>query len=670
MKQPSAYLPVARGVLLSVAAAFAATVFLSACGRENAPPPAAENSAVGDGELQKASALYADVLNAQSVRDVKRLQHAFAHYAEAGDWRAMAKLFSASGRYKEQGVEIAGAEALYAHFRDEMGGGEDGLAPDRLNIRLFLSPVVTLSPDGKSAKGRWHEVAMLGKYGEEAFWKGGIYENDYVLEDGAWKISALHYYPQYAGPYEKGWRNVADVVPLTPYHYTPGEAGTPAPAEPQPAHVDAEKAKKLTAKANAIADRLLAESAAQNLQAAYGYYIDRKMWEDVADLFAKDATYDIAGEGLYRGRNAIRARFLSLGEAGLKEGELNDHLQLDPVVTVSADGERATIRGFELQMTGRHGGAAAWAFGIFENSYVKEEGVWKIQSVKIWPRFAADYDTGWARDLLTAAPAAGAPHDASMLQSAEYPEHATPEISFPAAVGRVAAKGEAASLDEIDRKIAVAKAYDGAENVSNAYGYYIDEFRWDDTADLFSEDGWKELSYIGNYIGRERVRGSLFSRYGNAGRRPGFMAIHQKTQPYVTVAPDGKSAQIRLRLFQFNSQLDGDGSYISGIYENQAKLEDGVWKIAGMDLDYVFLANYAGGWAAVEEGSAQRFAPAPESVAKYPPDGPLRGVVFAPFPDIAPMGFHFNNPVSDRPPALKLNWSISSRPQAAAESEQ
>jgi len=656
----------ARAVLLGAAAVFAAVMFLSACGRESVSAAVGQDGAAGAEDRQAAAALYADALNAQSVRDVKRLQHAFAHYAEAGDWRAMASLFSADGKYVSGDAEVAGADALYALFRDDMGGGQDELAPDRLNVRLFLSPVVTLSADGESAKGRWHEVAMLGKFGEEAFWKGGIYENDYVLEDGVWKIATLHYYPQYAGPYEGGWRNVADVVPLTPYHYTPDEAGAPAPKAPEAAEAGDRTAADLVSGADAIAAALIDEGEVQNLQAAYGYYVDRKMWSDVADLFAEGATYDVAGEGLYQGREAIRARFTSLGEIGLKEGEVNDHLQLDPVVTLAPGGETATIRGFELQMTGQHGGASAWAFGIFENGYVKEDGVWKISSVKIGPRFAADYDIGWARDLLPAAPSAGAAHKASALESAEYPAYGSPAVSFPAVVDRGSSEGAPASAEEAKRKIAVAKAFDGAENVSNAYGYYIDEFRWDDTADLFSEDGWKELSYIGNYIGRERVRGSLFSRYGDAGRRPGFMAIHQKTQPYVTVAPDGRSAQIRLRLFQFNSQLDADGSYISGIYENQAKLEDGVWKIAGMDLDYVFLASYTGGWAAVEEGSAMRFAPSPESVAKYPPDGPLRGVTFAPYPEIAPMGFHFDNPVSGRAPALKLQWSISSRPNGEA----
>jgi hypothetical protein len=37
---------------------------------------------------------------------------------------------------------------------------------------------------------------------------------------------------------------------------------------------------------NRRADRLEDEGAIINLQSSYGYYVDRKMWDDVADLFA------------------------------------------------------------------------------------------------------------------------------------------------------------------------------------------------------------------------------------------------------------------------------------------------------------------------------------------------------------------------------------------------
>jgi hypothetical protein len=83
--------------------------------------------------------------------------------------------------------------------------------------------------------------------------------------------------------------------------------------------------------------------------------------------------------------------------------------------------------------------------------------------------------------------------------------------------------------------------------------------------------------------------------------------------------------------------------------------EDGVWKLSAMDLDYVYSADYKGGWAKVAAGESRRYAPAAGSVP-IPPDRPLRGVVFAPFPQRVETGFHYKNPVSGRIPPVMIPW--------------
>ncbi len=389
------------------------------------------------------------------------------------------------------------------------------------------------------------------------------------------------------------------------------------------------------------AELTLASNLVQNLVAAYGFYLDRQMHQDIADLFTADGTLEIAGTGRWSGRDGVLTGLRTFGEPELDAGELNDRPQLMPVVTIAPDGRSARLRNVEVGMTGRHRGDTFWSATVQEFELARgEDGLWRIAALRRFPRMHASYADGWV--------VPGAIH----AEAAPRLEASPAVFSTPS----FAASGDAATL------LAQAEAFDGSENVSNAYGYYIDEFDWDGTADLFSTDGWKELSYIGTYIGRERVRGSLFNRYGNRGRTGPNMAIHQKTQPYVSPSADGTRANIRLRLFQFNSAYETPGSWISGIYENQAVLENGVWKIHGMDLDYVWLGDYVNGWAGIDPAASSRFAPRPEDVAKYPPDAPLRGVTFAPFPEVAPMGFHFANPVSGRRPATYLAWSDGRRP--------
>ena len=82
----------------------------------------------------------------------------------------------------------------------------------------------------------------------------------------------------------------------------------------------------------------------------------------------------------------------------LENDEVNDHLQLATVVHIAADGRTANARGVELSVSGVKGRGAQWEEGIFENEYLKQDGIWKIRSVHYYPRIIADYELGWAKD--------------------------------------------------------------------------------------------------------------------------------------------------------------------------------------------------------------------------------------------------------------------------------
>jgi len=617
------------------------------------------------------------VRRAEAVREIKRLQHAYAHYLHMGLWNEAAALFAKEGALGEGRQRIMGQSAIAAHLRKTLGGGVDGMPQGRLYADMIFSPVVTLAVDGNTGKGRWHGFAIDALYGQKADWSGTIHENAYVLEDGRWKFAMVHPYPIMAGPYEGGWRNTDPVGRAVPFHFDVDKVGTPSTRLQHGWAAPAGQAASLGSLAHRVA-RLNDEAEIQNLQNAYGYYVDRRLWDDVTDLFAPDGVMESAGDSA-KGRKAIRSALEAVAPAGLKPGELNDRLQFDMVISVAPDGQSASARGFELGMLGKTEDWGAWTFSIFENQYVKRDGKWMVAHMRVYPRARTDYQQGWAKSALPSAPFGRAGRAVPAAQAAlQYPNVAFPALSFanpvtgaaatypadlkilPVPAGKSAATvpaatGEAAArLEDVERLLAVASAYDGAENVSNAYGYYIDEFLWRPLGDLFSKRGWKELSYVGTYAGRERVFQSLARRYGNGGRFVPNMAIHQKMQPVTSVAQDGNSARIHLRLFQFTTSPEGRPMHVGGHYENQAILEDGIWRIEGMDLDYVWTGNYGEAWVKLNPETANHNPPPPNLVKEYPPDGPLRGPSTAPWPEMLPVALHFRNPVSGREPPLLL----------------
>lgn len=155
----------------------------------------------------------------------------------------------------------------------------------------------------------------------------------------------------------------------------------------------AELAERLAAverRAQAAEDRL----AIADLQRAYGYYVDKSQWEHVADLFARDAVIEINGRGRFIGHERIREYMRHFGSP--RHGLLMNHMQLQPIVHVSDDGMHGKARVRALMMVGQMGDHAMWGEAIYQNEYIREDGVWKIARLKAYQVFYTPFDKGWA----------------------------------------------------------------------------------------------------------------------------------------------------------------------------------------------------------------------------------------------------------------------------------
>ncbi len=75
-----------------------------------------------------------------------------------------------------------------------------------------------------------------------------------------------------------------------------------------------------------------------NLQASYGYYVDKTLWDQAADLFAPEGTLEIAGRGLFKGQDRVRQYLHRL--PSLEYGTVFNHMQLQPVIHIAEDGPK------------------------------------------------------------------------------------------------------------------------------------------------------------------------------------------------------------------------------------------------------------------------------------------------------------------------------------------
>jgi hypothetical protein len=678
---------------------------LSACSdpaQQESAAVAVPDAAPDPALAQRVEQLAKAVEYAEDVSALKKLQKAYGYYLDKGLWTDLAEFFAEDARANYPAGIFKGKASIREHLYRNVGGvemGQVGLGDDRLYNHMNIQPVVHLDPSGGTAEGRWRAMAMFGRYGSpQATWAEGIYNMVYVKENGVWKIWDLEYNSGFGASYAAGWGSNPDAEPRrSPTYAHPADEqrnmsceGFPQPCiaafhhgnlgtsddsnvwvvpENLPPGDDtdyAARAGELLQRAEVLRD----EQEIENLQRIYGYYVDRAQWEQVADLFTADGTVEYAQQGIYRGPARIRDFLTARGPAQLADGILNDHVQLQTIVTVAPDGLSARARSREWGMTGVYQQSGTWHDGIYENSFVKEGGVWKFAALHYYPTYITDYEKGWHADAQPApATLAALPPDAppstvyEIYPKAHVPafhyrnpmtgEQATyPAVGAPSAASIAATLFEppeyqappatdiAAALGSAEVLIQQVKDHHEIENLENAYGYYLDKNLWNDLADLFAVNGSMELAQRGIYTGRERVRQFLFEVFGPEGPVQGRLGNHIHMQPVITLDAGGQSGKVRSRMLQQLS-FNGNPSMGAAVYENVVVKEDGKWKFLSTHAFNTWTASYDGGWVR----SPGMRVPGPST--SLPPDAPP-SLVFAMFPTVYEFPFHYPNPVSGR----------------------
>lgn len=168
-----------------------------------------------------------------------------------------------------------------------------------------------------------------------------------------------------------------------------------------------EKVEQLTRQVGLLEDT----HAIRKLHHIYGYYLDKCLYNEVVDLFAEDCEIHFVG-GIYKGKAGARRLYLDTfqkqftnGHNGPIYGFLLDHLQMQDVVDVASDGLTGKARFRCFMQAGIHESVVErpknvpsqwWEGGLYENEYVKENGVWKIKLLNYRAFWHSHFSEGWA----------------------------------------------------------------------------------------------------------------------------------------------------------------------------------------------------------------------------------------------------------------------------------
>jgi hypothetical protein len=375
------------------------------------PPAVSQQTPPMTALAARAAALEREVTALEDLNAIKRLQRSYGFYTDKQLWTAAADLFSTDGTIEVGGSGVyVGPERIRAFLALN---GPESPQPRRLFDHMQLQPVVHVAADGLTAQGRWHIFAQEAVHGEYANWGLGVLENEYVKEDGVWKIRRHHFFTTMYTPYEAGWGKTAipnagpsaelppDRAPTVDYQPYPAAFVVPFHYQNPGVVVAAESATpdSVAATLAALERRVgLLDDVAQleRMNSIYGYYLAHLQWDDLTGIFSPTGSIEIAMRGVYVGAASVRRNLNLYGQATDDQfGLQHNHMQFQPVVTVAPDGQSAKVRSRALSIMGNWQRSSQWMGGVYENDFVKEDGVWKIERDQVFNTYFIPYTVGW-----------------------------------------------------------------------------------------------------------------------------------------------------------------------------------------------------------------------------------------------------------------------------------
>lgn len=178
-------------------------------------------------ELERqVAALTHEVTRLRDVEAIRTLHFTYGYCMDKWLFREIVDLFAEDCELRFlNGIwrGKAGARRLYS-WTEGAYGPRDGMLAEH----VIAQDIVHVAPDRSRAWGRFRALLQIGAHEAyaqdfpqsftQAFWEAGIHENEYVLENGVWKIALFNYRLTFQAPYEGGWAVSPDhPIMITPW---------------------------------------------------------------------------------------------------------------------------------------------------------------------------------------------------------------------------------------------------------------------------------------------------------------------------------------------------------------------------------------------------------------------------------------------------------------------
>ena len=115
--------------------------------------------------------------------------------------------------------------------------------------------------------------------------------------------------------------------------------------------------------------------------------------DGIASVFTEDSVWDGGARGKMEGRDEIRSFFQKTSQWM----PFAVHMVLNPIIEVNGDTAKGTWYLFQA-CTLADGDRAIWGSARYDEDYVRVNGHWLIQHLRVTSNFWTPFDEGWVKN--------------------------------------------------------------------------------------------------------------------------------------------------------------------------------------------------------------------------------------------------------------------------------
>jgi hypothetical protein len=159
-------------------------------------------------ELKKQVAgLKERVTRQDDIEAIEKMQKSYGYFIQNWMYQEIIDLF-ADGPETELNLMVGiycGKEGVSRYYCSLKDYNDE---PEFLHQLMQLSGIIDVAADGKTATGRWFTlgaVAMTTPDGVRPIYANGLYDMNYIKQNGVWKILKLTFHPLFMTPPGEAW---------------------------------------------------------------------------------------------------------------------------------------------------------------------------------------------------------------------------------------------------------------------------------------------------------------------------------------------------------------------------------------------------------------------------------------------------------------------------------